>query len=125
LTLEEDMDHTPTIRRLYDLINAGDIDGLGHQFADDFTEHEDLPGFPPNKTGAIKYFQMLIAAFPDIRMVPEDVIASGDTAVARSRMTGTHKGPFMGMDATGKRIEVKLIDIIRFGDDGRARISVS
>ncbi|MCL4744459.1 MAG: ester cyclase, partial [Burkholderiaceae bacterium] len=44
----------------------------------------------------------------------------GDKAVARARMTGTHEGPFMGMAATGKRIDVKLIDIIRFGDDGRA-----
>jgi predicted ester cyclase len=64
---------------------------------------------------------MLLAAFPDLRMIPEDVIASGDKAVARVRMTGTHKGEFMEMPATGKRIEVKLIDIIRFGDDGRAR----
>ena len=36
-------------------------------------------------------------------------------------MTGTHRGPFMGMPATGKRVEVTLIDIIRFGDEGRAR----
>ena len=61
---------------------------------------------------------MLLAAFPDLRMVPQDVIASGDKAVARVRMTGTHKGAFMGMPATGERVEVTLIDIIRFGDDG-------
>ena len=114
------MDHTPTIRRLYDLINAGDIDGFGCQLADDFAEREDMPDFPPNKAGTIRFFRMLIAAFPDLCMVPEDVIASGDKAVARVRMTGTHKGPFMGMEATGKRIDVKLIDITRFGDNGLA-----
>jgi predicted ester cyclase len=27
----------------------------------------------------------------------------------------------VGIPATGKRVEVNLIDIIRFGDDGRAR----
>jgi predicted ester cyclase len=64
---------------------------------------------------------MLIAAFPDLRMVPEDVIVSGDKAVARVRVTGTHKGPFVGISATGRRVEVQLIDIIRFGDDGRAQ----
>jgi predicted ester cyclase len=64
---------------------------------------------------------MLIAAFPDLRMVPEDVIASGDKAVARVRVTGTHKGPFAGLSGTGKRVDVSLIDIVRFGDDGRAR----
>jgi len=115
------MDHAPTIRRLYELINAGDIDGFGRHLTDDFAEREALPGFPPNKAGVLQYFGMLREAFPDMRMVTEDVIASGDKAVARVRVTGTHKGPFMGMKATGKRVEVNLIDIIRFGDDGLAR----
>jgi steroid delta-isomerase-like uncharacterized protein len=115
------MDHATTMRRLYDLINAGDIDGFGRQLADDFAEREDLPGFPPTRAGVVQYFRMLIDAFPDLRMVPEDVIVSGEKAVARVRVTGTHKGPFAGMSATGRRVEVKLIDIIRFGDDGRAR----
>jgi steroid delta-isomerase-like uncharacterized protein len=115
------MDHATTMRRLYELINARDIDGFGRQLADDFAEREDLPGFPPTKAGVIQYFRMLIAAFPDLHMVAEDVIASGDKAVARVRATGTHKGTFAGMSATGKRVDVNLIDIIRFGDDGRAR----
>lgn len=115
------MDHSAAIRRLYDLINAGDIDGFGRQLADDFAEHEDLPGFPPNKSGVLQYFRMLHAAFPDLRMIPEDVIVSGDKAVARARVTGTHQGPFAGISATGKRVDVMLIDIIRFGNDGRPR----
>src|SRR4029453_15323281 len=85
----------------------------------DFVEHEDLPGFPPTKAGATAFFRMYIAAFPDLRMVPEDVIVSGDKVVARVRATGTHKGAFMGLSPTGRRIDVQLIDIIRFGGDGR------
>jgi steroid delta-isomerase-like uncharacterized protein len=115
------MNHAASIRRLYDLINARDIDGFGRQLADDFAEREDLPGFPPTKTGVVQYFRSLIEAFPDLHMAPEDVIASGDKAVARVLATGTHKGPFVGIPPTGKRVTVKLIDIIRFGDDGRAR----
>jgi steroid delta-isomerase-like uncharacterized protein len=115
------MDHSASIRRLYDLINAGDIDGFGGQLADDFVEHEELPGLPPTKEGVVQYFRMMLAAFPDMRMDVEDVIASGDKAVARLRVTGTNKGDFMGMPATGKSASVKLIDITRFGDDGLAR----
>ena len=115
------MDHSTSIRRLYDLINAGDIDGFGRQLADDFVEHEELPGIPPTKAGVIQYFKVMLAAFPDMRMDVEDVIASGDKAVARLRVTGTNKGGFMGMPATGKSVSVKLIDITRFGDDGLAR----
>jgi predicted ester cyclase len=59
------------------------------------------------------------AAFPDLRMDAEDVIAGGDKVVTRVRYTGTNKGAFMGMPATGKSVDVQLIDIMRFGDDGR------
>jgi steroid delta-isomerase-like uncharacterized protein len=115
------MDHSASIRHLYQLINAGDIDGFGRQLADDFVEHEELPGIPPTKAGVVQYFKVMLAAFPDMRMDVEDVIASGDKAVARLRVTGTNKGDFMGMPATGKSVSVKLIDITRFGDDGLAR----
>ena len=115
------MDHAVSIRRLYDLINAGDIDGFGRQVAESFVEHAEVPGIPPTKAGVVQYFRLLIAAFPDFQLVVEDVIASGDKAVARLRVTGTHKGPFMGMPATGKPVAVNLIDITRFGDDGLAR----
>jgi steroid delta-isomerase-like uncharacterized protein len=115
------MDHTNSIQRLYDLINAGDIDGFGQQLADDFVERNETPGIPPTKDGVVQYFRLLLAAFPDMRMDVEDVIASGDKAVARLRVSGTHKGEFMGIPATGKPLSVELIDITRFGDDGLAR----
>ena len=118
---EGSMDHTASIRRLYDLINAGDIAGFGRQLADDFVERNEIPGIPPTKAGVVQYFQLLIGAFPDFRMHVEDVIAGGDKAVARLRVTGTHKGEFMGIPATGKSVAVDLIDITRFGDDGLAR----
>ena len=44
----------------------------------------------------------------------------GDKGVARLRFTGTHEGDFMGVPASGKRVDVQLIDITRFGDDGLA-----
>src|SRR5687767_2278440 len=112
------MDHAVTMRRLYDSLNAGDIDGFAALLADDFLDHEALPGLAPTKEGVTMFFRMYVAAFPDLRMVPEDVIASGDKVVARVRATGTHKGAFMGLSPTGRRVEVQLIDIIRFGADG-------
>jgi steroid delta-isomerase-like uncharacterized protein len=120
ISKEKIMDHTIAIQRLYDLINAGDLDGFGRQLADDFVERNEVPGIPPTKAGVVQYFQMLLAAFPDFRMDVEDVLASSDKAVARVRVTGTHKGEFMGIPATDKSAAVNLIDITRFGDDGLA-----
>ena len=115
------MDHTNSIQRLYDLINAGDIDGFGRQLADDFVEREEIPGLPPTKDGVVQYFRIMLAAFPDMRMDFQDSFASGDKAVARLRISGTHQGEFMGIPATGKPVSVNLIDITRFGEDGLAR----
>jgi steroid delta-isomerase-like uncharacterized protein len=115
------MDHAATMRRAYELLNAGDIEGFGELLADDFVEHEESPGLEPTKDGVKQFFHMYRAAFPDLLMEAQDVLVSGDKVVARVRATGTNKGEFMGMPATGKHVDVQLIDIIRFGDDGLAR----
>ena len=115
------MDHSAAMKRLYDLINAGDIDGFGELLAEDFVEHEEMPGLEPSKEGVKQLFHMYRGAFPDLRMEVQDVLASGDKAVARVRATGTHQGEFLGMAPTGKSVDVQLIDITRFGEDGLAR----
>ena len=114
------MDHAATLRRFYDSINAGEVEGFGGLLADDFVEHEETPGLAPTKEGVKEFFRMYIAAFPNLRFDVEDILASGDKVVARVRVTGTHEGEFMGMPATGKGVDVQAIDIVRFGDDGLA-----
>ncbi len=112
------MDHAETMRRTYELINDGDIDGFGELLADGFVEHEELPGLAPTKEGVQDFFRSYRAAFPDLRMEVADIIAEGDKAVARVIATGTQTGEFMGMPPSGKRIEVPLIDIMQFDDTG-------
>ena len=112
------MDHAATVRRIYDLINAGDVEGFGRLMADDFVDHEELPGLAPTKDGVLAFFRMQLAAFPDMRMEVQDIVASGDKVVARVRYTGTNRGEFMGAPASGKGVDVQLVDIFRFGDDG-------
>ena len=114
------MDNEAALRRLYELINAGDIDGFDDVIAEDVIEHEELPGLAPTREGIKDFFRMYISAFPDLRFEPEDVLISGDKVVARVRATGTHRGEFLGTQPTGKSVDVQLIDIVRFGEDGLA-----
>jgi steroid delta-isomerase-like uncharacterized protein len=115
------MDNAMTMRSAYDRINAGDLSGFVELLADDFVEHEEVPGIPPTKEGVLQYFEVLLSAFPDLQMNVEDVIAGGDKAAARVRVTATHQGEFMGVPATGKRAEIQLIDIMRFDEAGLVR----
>ena len=112
------MNNAATMRRFYEHINAGDVEGFAALISDDVVEHDEMPGFPPTKEGVKQFFAAYMAAFPDLRMDAEDVLTSGDKVVARVRVTGTHQGEFMGMPPTGKNIDVQGIDIVRFGDDG-------
>jgi steroid delta-isomerase-like uncharacterized protein len=113
-------DPAAKLRRFYELINEDDIEGFMALLADDFVEHEQTPGLSPTKDGVREFFKMYRQAFPDLRFEAKDVRSSGDTAFARLQITGTHKGDFMGMPATGKSVTVEAIDIVRFGPDGLA-----
>jgi steroid delta-isomerase-like uncharacterized protein len=112
------VDHAATMRRTYERINAGDIAGFGDLVADDFVEHQGGPGLPATKEGTLEFFRILRAAFPDMRMDVEDLIAAEDKTVARVNVTGTHKGEFMGVPPTGTRVDAQLIDIMRFNSAG-------
>jgi steroid delta-isomerase-like uncharacterized protein len=114
------MDNEAAMRHFLEQINAGDVNAAAELLADNFVEHEVAPGFEPNKEGTRQFFGMMIAAFPDLRFDAQDILTSGDKVVARSVVTGTNKGEFMGTPATGKSINVEAIDIVRFGNDGLA-----
>ena len=114
------MDHAATMRNTYERINAGDIAGFGDLVADNFVEHQGAggPGLPPTKEGTLEFFRILLEAFPDLRMSVQDLIAGENKTVARVRLTGTHKGEFMGVPPTGTHVDVQLIDIMRFDGAG-------
>jgi len=112
------VDHATTTRTIYDQINSGDIDGFGEHLADDVVEHEELPGLEPTKAGVLDFFRGLRAAFPDLHMEVQDLIADDGKVVARVVVTGTQEGEFFGVPASGRHVEVDLIDIMRFDASG-------
>ena len=56
------------------------------------------------------------AASSDFRIDVDDIIVDGEKVAVRMRMSGTHKGDFMGMPASGKRFSVAGIDVMRMVD---------
>jgi len=52
-------------------------------------------------------------AFPDLHYTIEDMIAEGDKVVVRLTFSGTHRGEFMGVAPTNKRVTTTAIFIQR------------
>ena len=59
-------------------------------------------------------------AFPDIEVIIEDQVAEGDKVTTRRTFRGTHLGeyvtPWGRVPPTGKRVEWRLLSIVRFVD---------
>jgi len=56
------------------------------------------------------------AAIPDIHWAVDDQIAEGDMVISRLTGTGTHQGALMGIPATGLKVTVTSIAIVRIAD---------
>ncbi len=52
--------------------------------------------------------------FPDLRCDVLDAITEGNIVTCRWRMSGTHRGPFLGFAPTGKQVEFEGITEMRF-----------
>jgi len=107
------------IRRAYDeLWNERNVSVVDELVAEDFLNHAAPPGRQRGRQGLKDVVRMFESAFPDFRYGVEDVISEGEKVVVRDVFTGTHRGDFMGIPATGNRVTMEAIHIYRF-DEGR------
>ena len=101
-----------TVRRLYDLLNAGNVEEIQDLVTDGYDEHDPLPGQGAGRDGVLDRYSMLIDALAP-QFTIEDVIAEGDRVVVRWMNSGTHVGEFAGIPPTGRAFSIAGIDIYR------------
>lgn len=86
-------------------------------YAPDIVVHNPAEPEPLRGRAAFQQlFQMILTGFPDMHFAVEDVVAEGDRVVARWTFTGTHKGVYFGIPATGKAVTSQEIAIFRLVD---------
>jgi steroid delta-isomerase-like uncharacterized protein len=102
-------------RRLVDDVwNRGDPAAVDEIFAPEFVGNDPAP---PNllrgPEGMKRFVAQMRAAFPDWTVTTDDVMVDGDKLVSRWTVCGTHRGPFAGVEPTGKQIEMHGMSIHR------------
>jgi steroid delta-isomerase-like uncharacterized protein len=111
-------DYKSLAREMFDAIAAGDVDeAVDKYIAEDFVEHEEVPGMDHTRETPRQLFKMMQAAFTDFRVEVHDLIQEDDKLVARVSFLGTHTGEFMGVPASGNAVSIDAIDILQFRDD--------
>jgi predicted ester cyclase len=89
------------VRLIEEVWNAGKLDALPELWAEETRDE------------ALAMRDLLTAAFPDLRVDIDDLIAEDDQVVARLTFSGTHQGEFRGIAPTGRSISFSAVRIYR------------
>ena len=109
--------NTKMVERIpLEVLNNGNFGLIDELYAPDYVERFPQPGIAPTREGFKQFAIALKTAFPDLHYVIDDAIESGDRIVHRVTASGTMKGDFMGMPATGKRATWTEIHIGRIAN---------
>jgi steroid delta-isomerase-like uncharacterized protein len=100
-----------------EVMNEGKEEVIDELCAENFVDHDPLPGTSPDREGIHDFVKQVRAAFPDIEMTADDILVEGDRLAVRSTVRGTHQGEFMGIPASSKKVEVSNYDFVRFEND--------
>ncbi len=103
------------IRRFYEEVwNKGNLDVAEEVFAPDYVRHDLRPGQPPaGPEGQKKIAADFRAAFPDLHMTIDLLVAEGDMVVARWTTEGTNTGPWGGVAPIGRRARFSGVNLFR------------
>ena len=100
-------DNSTIVRRfIEETINQGRIDAAAQFVWEDVVEQVPLPGQGPGLEGLKETLRGMRSAFPDLFFSVEEQIADGDKVLTRFEWTGTHRGEFVGIPATGRSVKV-------------------
>jgi steroid delta-isomerase-like uncharacterized protein len=105
-------------RFVEELWNERRLDVADAIFAEHCVTHQLRSGVPadgvPRGPEAIKeHVAGWIASFPDLRFSIEQMLGEGDRVVMQLRMEGTHLGPWLGIPASGKKLQIRMFTIHR------------
>jgi len=81
--------------------------------APDLIEHTPFPAPAPGLAGHKQVLAMFRSAFPDLKVIVDDVFGEDDWTCLVWHGDGTHTGEMMGIPATGKAVHVTGIDMLK------------
>ena len=97
--------------------NLMELDTFDGYVAEDYVEHNPIPGQGPGLAGLKDAYRIFAGPFDPSVFVFADIIAEGDLVFGRGEITGTHTGEFLGVPPTGKVIHWSGTRLFRLKDN--------
>ena len=91
-----------------EVVNESNYNRIDELVAEGMIDHTPL-GETRGRDELRETMKQLGSAFPDFSVTPYEVIMEGDTVAARMTQQGTHEGKFMGVEPTGRTIDVEAM----------------
>lgn len=104
------------VQRMFDALNANDLDGVIDAATDDIVVHTAIPGIAPGREGFRDLISLYLSAFPEQHIDLHELVGEGDRVMARHTHYLTHGGDFAGMPPTGKKAVVDGLELYRLRD---------
>jgi len=106
------------VRRLFEeLWNKGSLSVADELIAPAYEHHDaSTPDVGRGPESEKKRVTLYRTAFPDMRLTIEDIVAEGETVMARWSCRGTHKGDLSGIAPTGKQFTISGVTIARLAN---------
>lgn len=98
------------------LQHDGELDRAGEFVHAGFVDHSLPPGLPAGVDGVKAILGMIRQAFPDHDATVVHMVAEGDFVATYKTFTGTHRGEFFGLPATGRTATIRVMDFVRYED---------
>ncbi len=95
---------------------TGNFDLFNETVAIGNIDHDPAPGQVPGPEGYRAFFQGMRDAFPDLSVVLETLVADEDSVAIAYTLSGTQKGPILGVAASGRKIKIRGVQISKFKD---------
>lgn len=111
-------DMKATVRRFNEsVIGRGDREAFEALVHPDFVNRSAPPGAPNGPESLWNTFEKVLRpALAGLSVAIHEQIAEGDKVTTRKSISGTHAGPLLGIEATGRRVTIDVIDIVRLAD---------
>ena len=110
------------LRSLYlsylECCNEHDVDRM----ASFYTSTIKVNDVPMGPAGVAAQFAPLFSAFPDWHWEMRHLVVDGDYIALHFTVTGTHRGSFQGIKATGRRVTTVEFTLYRLEDDRFAEV---